>query len=516
MGTAGDKAHARSQFTALLTEELGRLVDAAVAALTDLDPSIRQAEVLCHTHAGPSLQTLLLASKGDPERLESLIRLSLGATSARGWTGVTATGVQALCEERSGSHLLECVLGVAPEETLVVLASEYLKGRLGHLAMHPIGNFVVQAALSAPNAPASMVEAITAELVPILPSLLQPKSRKDGIVAALANAGLRVDSGKAQRQLTKALSRALSDQASEVTNPVVALLAVLAGSRGKSLSALVGEAPADPGARNRPGGKAQGRLPVMGCVAMSALVQYPGQTASTFWEGIVALAADDVLALARDPSGCRVLESFLDSTAPFRQRRHVLDSLVGQYGALAASASGARLVERCFSYMDLDAKGSLAAELVANETAILSKPWGQYVFANLDIKSFKQGGEETYKNKRVPDCHVMRRGIPGAMGFVSAGSRRTPRHSRCLRTCSVTAPRGESRRVHQQPKSSWRRRSGRGRRRGSGRGSPRTRTRRRSGRSRPRWIPRREKRRRTRRNWARSAPRSSCPSSETP
>lgn len=375
-----------ARFSATLPDGLAVLADAAIALLHDLDPSERRVDLTCHAYAGPCLQALLRALWGDDARLGTLIPLLIGSTGgADPWKTVKPATIKELCEERGGSHLLECVMSVAPPEVLTCMWESHLRESLVGLGQHPIGNFVAQATLSAPRLPEETAEAMVLEVAPRIKDFLKPQARREGVVAAVAAAVVRSGSGKAQRQLLKHLTRAISDLApATAANPVLAMLLIPSGAGVKG-KALTLEAAFGGGLKG-----VKTRLPVLSCATLASLVRLPKEGAEAFWTGLAALSAEDVLCLARDPSGCRVLEAFVESTAAFRLRRHVLQCLAGHYASLGLLPASARLVEKCYLIEDAKGKAALTAELVAKESELGRSPWGIVTMINCGVNDFKR------------------------------------------------------------------------------------------------------------------------------
>lgn len=57
-----------------------------------------------------------------------------------------------------------------------------------------------------------------------------------------------------------------------------------------------------------------------------------------------------LLQVARDPSGCRVLEALLQGEAAATAKRQLLSKLSGCYADVALLASGSYLVEKAFAW----------------------------------------------------------------------------------------------------------------------------------------------------------------------
>jgi hypothetical protein len=168
------------------------------------------------------------------------------------------------------------------------------------------------------------VTAFVSELGPHLPDLL--RRRRSGVVAALAAAAARVGPGPHQAALVQGLATALGSLPQWAGRAGTAHLApalltldsavTLGGSSGSSGSSGGG-----------------GRLSTPGCALLATLVggAFPAKTAAPFIASMAQLGRSDVLRVARDPAGSRVLQALL--VAPPAQ---------GQQGAAGVSASKKR------------------------------------------------------------------------------------------------------------------------------------------------------------------------------
>lgn len=73
------------------------------------------------------------------------------------------------------------------------------------------------------------------------------------------------------------------------------------------------------------------KLSTPGCAMLALLLgQFPGDAVAPFWESVAALPQGDVLRIAKDPSGSRMLEAALVVPADVR----------GPYGCICCTAPG--------------------------------------------------------------------------------------------------------------------------------------------------------------------------------
>ena len=157
----------------------------ALAAMVAQEPRAWVRDVALHAHASPCVQALLFALEGDRDLVFLLIPSLLGSSvlKVEGGGGdddeekkkekgegvpsvptvprvvglkeagslfadVAPRHIRSVMDETAGSHLLEAVLAVAPDEVHAELVSRFVVGHTVSMARHPTANYVLQAAIS--------------------------------------------------------------------------------------------------------------------------------------------------------------------------------------------------------------------------------------------------------------------------------------------------------------------------------------------------------------------------------
>ncbi len=295
--------------------------------------------------AGPFLQALLracAASLGDDGQTARLVVQALGGVAGGGAASLSPDALGTLLTDRAGSHLVEAALEAAPEELLQKLLTAAFRGRLPAMAAHPTANFAVQAALGAVRRPAQLRRMLE-DLRPTLAALL--RARRGGVAAALAAASGRV--GALEADAADALWAAAGALDAAAPSPLHALLALDTGAR---LGDGTGR-----------------RLSPLGCATAVSVMRYPPEACRAWAAALAALTPAELAAVARDPGGARVVEAYLEGAgAAPKKRRAELAALAGAWASIAAaSAAGARFVERAFGIADAGGKEAIARELAA-------------------------------------------------------------------------------------------------------------------------------------------------------
>lgn len=247
-----------------------------------------EATALCRdAFAAPFLQSILWACRGNDDAAGRLIAQLLGGSLLN----VTPDLLQGLMQDRVGSHVIEVIYQVAPEDAFQKLSTAGFKGVTVHLSTHPYANFAVQAALSAVRKPQQfkrMFEDLRPSLVPLL------RGQRAGVIAALVSASRRLRT--LETDVSSAVFSAAEAFGAETGTGAVPKLLTLGAP--KPLAALAA-------ASDTPGRSA---LSSLGCALIIQLVQLPG---FAWQDALRALPPEQLRILSTDSAGCRVLETFL-------------------------------------------------------------------------------------------------------------------------------------------------------------------------------------------------------------
>lgn len=339
--------------------------------------------------AGPFLQSLLRAVAGlEDELVEKLVIQFLGGNATAGPDSLKYSCIKELVTNRQGSHLVEAAFEACPDDMFNKLCSTTFKGTIVSLAQHPIANFVVQSAFSLVKRP-KQFKKMFGDLKPHLGSLLE--SRRGGVVATIVAASARL--ACQQRDVADALwtsIKAAPSYGASMASPVHFLFVLDTASKldedrtGKKLSAL-------------------------GCTILLAILNLNTDmsknvkdSSSEWMEAISLLNKDELIRVARDPGGCRVLEKFLASSFVAKKiRRSMLSTFNGRWGDIAHSAAGCRFVENCFAIADATQKEAIASDLASSESRVSSVYGGTELLNFCRVKEYKGNGASQWKQQNV-------------------------------------------------------------------------------------------------------------------
>ncbi|ONM01099.1 Pumilio homolog 23 [Zea mays] len=314
------------------------------------------------------LQTALKLSSGDDNELHHIISILLGydeykTVQTRDYSE-KMDEIVTLLEESAYSHLLEVIVEVAPDELRNGMLARSLKGALFAISSHHCGNYVVQAFISSTKTSDQMNQ-IWEELGPNMKELLE--LGKTGVVASMLAACQRLETYRLES--SQALAAALSSD-SESTKSIVARILFLENylHERSNWKWILGA-----------------KMSILGCLMLQSIFQYPHQYIRPYVASLLAMGDDQILQISKDSGGCRVLESFLGSSATAKRKFNVFGKLQGHYGDIAMNPSGSFLVEKCFTASNFSHKEAIVAELLAVQSDLSKTRHGFHLLKKLDV-----------------------------------------------------------------------------------------------------------------------------------
>lgn len=360
--------------------------------------------------AGPFLQALLRATTaiaesahGKDEDIQAWSALTaklvvhlLGGTPSVGIDSVTSDTLLRLMTDRNGSHLMEAIFESAPEDMLQKLCTAAFRGRLPAMAQHPSANFAVQAALASLRRP-QQLKRMFEDLRPHFAALL--RGRRAGVVTLLLAAAKRLSC--LESDCSSALWHALESGFAGSLHPSNAQGGVQTAIWTPMHTLLTLDttitnfaSPSSPSPR----------LSSLGCVALVTLFQYPAESIKQWTTALFDLAPGEAASIARDPGGCRVIETYLRGPGgSSKRRKKMMQALAGNWASIASTGAGARFIEQCVMVAELEEQEQIARELAAAEKRISVLPWGGVLLRRCHVDAYTIGshcgGENVWKNK---------------------------------------------------------------------------------------------------------------------
>jgi hypothetical protein len=334
--------------------------------------------------AGPFLKVLLEATAAvgdviDDKQRTDLIVCLLGGNAKVGVESVTTDAMYRLMTDRSGSHLVEAALIAAPDALFPKLCTTAFKGRLPALAQHQSGNFTVQTAIAHVKRP-QQLKRMFEDLKDCFVGLL--RGRRAGIITVLLAASLRLNT--LQAETSRAVWEAVTEAFKSERHPTP-LHSLLTLDRQVRL------------------GKHRGKLSALGCAMCISLLQFPKGMTKEWNTALEGMSTVELVQVAMDPGGCRVLESYLGHEDTSSSRKDaLLEKLQGSWADIACFGSGNKFVERCFLLCsDASVKKQIASELAQAEDRISATHRGPGLLRTCAVQAIKTDPENFEKRVKA-------------------------------------------------------------------------------------------------------------------
>ncbi|OIT05222.1 PREDICTED: pumilio homolog 23 isoform X1 [Nicotiana attenuata] len=320
------------------------------------------------------LQTALKLLAGNEQELLHLIRVLLGssAESANAGNlleGKTIRNISRLVEETAYSHLMEVIVEFAPETLYSDLLTKVFRKSLFRMSSHHCANFVVQALASQAKSEEHM-DLIWEELGTKFHDLFE--MGKSGVVASVLAATQRLHSHEHECCQAIAAAVCTGDEFPKYIVPRILFLENFFCSGDKSNWSW-------------PQGT---KIHVVGSLILQSIFRLPSELIQIYVTSITSLEEHHVLAASKDPSGSRVIESFLNSNILAKQKRKLVAKLRGHFGELSVHPFGSFTVEKCFTASNLSLRETIVSEMLPLQSELSKTKQGPYLLRKLDIDGF--------------------------------------------------------------------------------------------------------------------------------
>ncbi|KAJ8535783.1 hypothetical protein K7X08_034184 [Anisodus acutangulus] len=286
------------------------------------------------------LQTALKSLAGNEQELLHLIRVLLGSSTESAnaenlLEGKTIRNILRLVEETAYSHLMEAILEFAPETLYNELLTKVFRKSLFRMSTHHCANFVVQALASHAKSPDHM-DLIWEEIGTKFHDLFE--MGKAGVVASVLAAIQRLHSHEHECCQAIAAAVCTGDEFPKCIVPRILFLENFFCSRDKSNWSW-------------PHGT---KIHVVGSLILQSIIKLPSELIQVYVTSITSLEEHQVLEASKDPSGSRVIESFLNSNISAKQKRKLVVKLRGHFGELSVHPFGSFTGPYLLRKLDID------------------------------------------------------------------------------------------------------------------------------------------------------------------
>eukprot|EP00249_Psilotum_nudum_P017945 c26564_g2_i2 orf=559-2487(-) len=285
--------------------------------------------------AGPVLQTILKVRRGNDKAVTCLISILLEGDNGIAFEEgkylefVSNEEVMELMFNSNGSHLMEVILEVAPDALYMKMFESFFCHNILDLSIHPSANFVVQ-------------------------SLIM--------------------SARHQEQACQSLAHAIYPEAISSACLVPRMLFLenyVNGEDSKCWNTALGK-----------------EMSVLGCTILELIFSYPKECNKQFRSSLASMEANDTLKMVKDARGSHVIERFLSSSAPHKQKQRIVSRLKGNFAELSTNTFGSFTVEKCFSVAGSSLKEAIMSEIVAVQSDLLKTKHGPYLLKRFDVTGF--------------------------------------------------------------------------------------------------------------------------------
>ncbi|XP_058753407.1 pumilio homolog 23 [Vicia villosa] len=331
-------------------------------------------------------QTTLRVLIGNDELLLDVIPILLGCKNNSNTDGsfiesTVVPGLKHLFKEPGFSHLMEVVLEVSPVALFNELFTKVFKYSLLELSSHQHGNFVVQALISHAS-DQDLMELIWDELGPNMEDLFQ--MGRPGVVASLIAAceRLHINEQKCCQVLAKTVC--LADENSKWIVPRLLFLDSYFTCEDKSNWVWQSGA----------------KINVMGSLILQTIFRFNSEYIKPFITSITSMDTTHVLEVVKNARGSHVIEAFLVSGAPGKQKRRLVSKLQKHFGEVALHSSGAFTIEKCFTACNLSLRETIVSELLAVQSELSKAKQGSYLLRRLDVDGFAASPDH-WRSKQV-------------------------------------------------------------------------------------------------------------------
>ncbi|KAH7440074.1 hypothetical protein KP509_04G089900 [Ceratopteris richardii] len=335
-------------------------------------------ELCMDAFAGPVLQITLRVLAEDISRITMACCVLLGCKNKAGGEGDTLLdksnleNIQKLTLNDFGSHLVEVMLEVAPDDIYQIMLKQAFMPHLLEYALHPYANFVVQALIGSIRKQDQVV-LLLSNLKPSFWKLMEQK--RSGILLSLLKACKQYQCS--EQEVCSSLAKALNSDGLKSPLLILRLLFL------ESYMASGGSKEWRPNLNGQ-------KMSVLGCAMLQLIFSFPMECSQLYWLSLLNIKPEEILATVKDLGGCHVIESFLSSKVPLKHKNLLIGKLKGHFVELANSTSSSFTLERCFSIGSVDLKEAIVSELVSIQVDLAKCKHGPHLAKSFDIAGYSK------------------------------------------------------------------------------------------------------------------------------
>jgi len=267
---------------------------------------------------------------------------------------------------------------------------------MGHLAGHPVANFIISRAVSQLDR-----ESFGPAIEEVKPKLIDCiDNYRTGFFKALVERSASFDEISIHQEVIQTILKAFGIEAESEYRwifPCMISLMRMDYFRKTTMFNLLDS--------NSEITQDQVRLPdsnVQGSVLLQSILHtLPRPLEKILTEGLAALPIEIIIAFSRDPIGSRALDAVLKSPSiTSATRRHFTMRFLGKYHELADDRIGSHIAETIWAISDVYLKEKIAFSLLGHQVFLQKSSCGHFFLKKLDLPLFERQ-REAWKSKMV-------------------------------------------------------------------------------------------------------------------
>eukprot|EP00090_Calanus_glacialis_P000011 TRINITY_DN10009_c0_g1_i1.p1 TRINITY_DN10009_c0_g1~~TRINITY_DN10009_c0_g1_i1.p1 ORF type:complete len:640 (-),score=274.16 TRINITY_DN10009_c0_g1_i1:25-1944(-) len=267
-------------------------------------------------------------------------------------------------------RLLECVVkvGINSEKLSKKIFSKILEGKILELAVHPVGNFVIQRVFENISDKEKFGE-VCSELTGHMEDILS--SGCTGVILSLTKACVRLETQQAS-VLTELTSALHCTESQDQLAPCMAYMVTkdAMAEEGKVFS-----------------------VHLHGSLALQQLLIF-GKPIKLV-RSLLAMTSSQLSSLLGDPRGCHITDIFMTSkTIGEKSREALVKALKGEFVSLACSKHGSRTVDTLWKHSSMKHRQAMVEDLATKVDVLSSNRFGKFVAQNCFVAIYKRSKED--------------------------------------------------------------------------------------------------------------------------
>ncbi|EFA82860.1 hypothetical protein PPL_04555 [Heterostelium album PN500] len=120
-------------------------------------------------------------------------------------------------------------------------------------------------------------------------------------------------------------------------------------------------------------------------------------------DSFMKLESDQLVVMAVDPVGSKVLDAFLDCGITVERKHQFIKKLKGRFPDIGVDKCGSFVMERIYKLSDLSLREMICEELAKEEPRLFSTPAGRYVLLICHINVFKKKKDQWASSQATTD-----------------------------------------------------------------------------------------------------------------